>query len=1416
MSSTEEVKHYQKPRQFNVGHGKDNYERLTTSTTTTTTTSATTVTMATMRTDAAMAMIAETTSATVAATKLSISTNDQVHVADFEETSVAGAEATVSTSYSLFSTNPNRFILDHIHSRVHYLTDKIEGRVWLDFNGDGKRSRHYETEMENEEEDNLGIGGVNVQLIDCQTDQPVTNGISNLKLTNPVTSMPLSPYGGNVVVSQTEDESAGLFSFPIDEVESGRYYMMYTAPRDYRISGNVLPLDRNEPYFNCLPSGGEGNVYLQQAKENGDFDMSGYCARSIGCFEVARMLHSHEKSNFDDYSKLQVLEDNQVLKDQMTQGYQTYMGTLSAVPFAEYFNVGLAQEEWELPTYQYADLEVTLKIPANVDLERVVPQDFEKSQVRRQLEQGLTSFWAISVASYDFTVKGVDLHSGKIESLEEEHKKTSIVEPETGESKLLRGSYIVLDLEKEDFEPTTGRRMLRGSFSSAANSLQRNANSRRKLEEQWNRVIYTLTARGHYRPPPYQQLGSILEESINSNQQGLVNSLKEVEALPEEIPVEDVYAKWQTMKETSDAPVETVNTNDEFVFVESWAFALVITLALGLVLFVIGLVGAYFYREALEAKNASEDTYEPKASMETEMSAAEYREQGEVESMNNPEIVRELESYGVSTSNVTERNNLINMLIQARFDNVYSRQDPTGVVGNRKKKKKVTFSFTTIFGSTIGSASFKASSNDSNSATSQSEPTFAQSIEANHQEHEERKEEETMKMEQLEEAIKSCESLKIGELVQMLESLGVLSEGILEKEELVRVLAEARVSGTIIDDDDEDDIDATTGVTNADQYVERCASPPAKTPSPGREGMRNISNTRFAYKPRGTLSSPKRGGKTHKEDDNTTADLAESSRPRSRSAQPRYTKQNTLLIPKPRTRSEEYTGRRRKSSRRSSRKEKPQQQQQEQKDGATRPSRKSYIRRGGPSPEDPLGERTRSRSVQPRYTKDNTPVISKPRTRSEEYTGRPRSGKSRRSSRKEGKRLQQKDRGGNPAPIVVEKPHVVVDDPDPSATTRPRSRSAQPRYGEPNKQTLQTKKPRTRSEEYSGRRPRTKRRVNFENPTLPEEQMEQITNPLSARLSRSSNEKHPADRHHRRRQRKSSPVVEKPHVIVPNPDPSASTRPRSRSAQPRYGEPTKQTMQTKPRTRSEEHPNRPRTERRVNFKNPTWYEEQITSPSSTRRRHRSKEKTPAFDGHHHHRRRERTRSGEDRNSSNGNNDEFTTAHPEIPRAIRSCPSNPFTSAWNEAEYFSRFDRSGNLINNLIDENNHHQSNGTSAEARTRPKRQSPSLKRNANNNKPQSKSYHQNKPKNNSRRLSQSTNDIIGIDLQSCYRQKKDPEVTTQRFSQSVNLHGIDCLFEDEYSCNFCSEDAPETERPRPSSDPPSDIDFGEEGLYCG
>jgi len=599
------------------------------------------------------------------------------------------------------------------------------------------------------EEDNWGIGGVQVQLVNCLTDEPVTpvaesvaNGISNLEFSNPVTSQPRPIAGGIPVVKKAENESAGLFSFPIDRVESGRYYLMYTAPRDYRISGNVLPLERNEPYFDCVPSGGEGDSYLQKARKSGDFDISGYCARSIGCFEVDRIRHAHEKSNFDDYSKLQVLEDNQVLKNQMTQGYQTYMGTLAAVPFIEYFNVGLAQEEWELPTYQYADLEVTLAVPPTADLERMVPENFEKSYVRRQLEQGLTSFLASSARSYEFEVKGIDLHSGKIESLEGEHKKTTVA------GSNLRGGG------------TRARRALRGSGAS---------------NQPYNRVIYTLTARGHYRPPPYQQLGSVIEDSINSNRKEVANSLKEVEALPEEVLAEDVYAKWLTMKEKVVAPIELIEEIDHgFVFLGSSAFILVITLV---ACAICTLLSCFcLYRRSRVAKPVAEIT-------------AVCQTLPDVNFMSVPKMLQEMESYGASTANIAGRHNLENALIKARKE--YARRT--------QGKKRVTFSLNTIFGSLTSSLS-------NSNGTGDTKSTFASSAEACR--------EEFNKQERIEETIASCESLSVAELIRMLRTLGVSASGIGDKKALARLLAEARVNPA---NGDNNNVTGATNGATADQ-----------------------------------------------------------------------------------------------------------------------------------------------------------------------------------------------------------------------------------------------------------------------------------------------------------------------------------------------------------------------------------------------------------------------------------------------------------------------------------------------------------------------------------------------------------------------------------------------------------------------
>eukprot|EP00584_Thalassiosira_punctigera_P010578 CAMPEP_0172533962 /NCGR_PEP_ID=MMETSP1067-20121228/6500_1 /TAXON_ID=265564 ORGANISM="Thalassiosira punctigera, Strain Tpunct2005C2" /NCGR_SAMPLE_ID=MMETSP1067 /ASSEMBLY_ACC=CAM_ASM_000444 /LENGTH=1238 /DNA_ID=CAMNT_0013318687 /DNA_START=199 /DNA_END=3912 /DNA_ORIENTATION=- len=766
-----------------------------------------------------------------------------------------------NTSYALFSSNPYRFSTDNIHAATHYITDKIEGTIWLDANGDGRRGDYADSEL-NQMEHDTGIGGVKVQLVDCKTDELVADTAK---------SQPLGSYGGNPLVKRSVDETAGLYSFPLESVQAGRYYLMYTAPRDYRISGNVLPLERNAPFFDCLPGGGEGDVYLRQARTRGEFDVQGYCARSVGCFEVDDMINEHEKSNLVDYSKLEVLGNNEALSDAMTGGYRMHMGNLVALPSREYFDVGLAEEKWELPTYQYADLDVTVTLPPNLDLEEAVPKDFERSDARRRVEAGLTQFLGERKRgkAEEFDVQGIDLHRGKIEHVS-----------------------------------TRRRKMLRGS-----------------PDDEWSHIIYTLTARARYRPPPYRQLGSFIEDSINDDPQGVAKSLEDLEALPKVI-VEDVNAKWLTIKE-----IEVTMEIDDggFMLVGSWAFFLTVGLAAFICVCLLCAGTCLLCRKHAKAKAA----------------AAEAGPQ-EVNAMSNADIMQELESYGVSTANIVGRQNLVNALIDARFDHIYSRPEPV-------KKKSVTFSFTTIF------SSLSSSGNTNGSNPSQS--FWTQSAEAARQDLEKSERMEANKQERMKEAIKSCESLKVGELKTMLKSLGVSASGFVEKKELIRALAEARVDGIEGDATDRatdvDEDNANRFAWNKDQQAKGFSHPSkqqsplrhhgrARSPgrtgvhrggmtSPGKTGLRN-----------GASSSPARGG-TRNDSDRAkhgddyqrhqrqsasrgrspggnpyvkTSGPAQSARPRSNernspygSARPRSEERYARGHPKTRTRSEEFSGR---------------------------------------------------------------------------------------------------------------------------------------------------------------------------------------------------------------------------------------------------------------------------------------------------------------------------------------------------------------------------------------------------------------------------------------------------------------------------------------------------------------------------
>jgi hypothetical protein len=110
---------------------------------------------------------------------------------------------------------------------------------------------------------------------------------------------------GGCTSRRTDVPGAGDYSFPIGGGEEGggggdddvpwggaavvppgRYYVMYKAPRGYRIGGNVLPVDRRPPAtasgaegggeeeFECIPRGGKGLGYAVEAFTSG----AGCCA----------------------------------------------------------------------------------------------------------------------------------------------------------------------------------------------------------------------------------------------------------------------------------------------------------------------------------------------------------------------------------------------------------------------------------------------------------------------------------------------------------------------------------------------------------------------------------------------------------------------------------------------------------------------------------------------------------------------------------------------------------------------------------------------------------------------------------------------------------------------------------------------------------------------------------------------------------------------------------------------------------------------------------------------------------------------------------------------------------------------------------------------------------------------------------
>ena len=524
----------------NSGGGFANtYVAATTATATTTTTVAATTTTTTTATTSA------TTTEEVHEQEAHIEAPEIETPAVIEEQPAPAAPAQTSytrsgaaTTFALFS-DPNRFSPQSISNTLQHISDNLGGRAWLDMDGNGKRGSESDSTLNAAEWDN-GVGGVQVQLVECESDTPLFAK----------TSLPNNGVGDKgSTVKKSDLEEAGLYNFPLEasDIPIGRYYLLYRAPSNYRLSGNTLPLSRQETedgalYFDCIPKGGEGDDFLETVQDSGDLDQGGYCARSIGCFEVSPHFNLDK-----DFESL----------DYLSGSVEDYTGTfqnLVAMPSESYFNVGLSEEVWPLGTYQFADSTITLRFPKSVNEEMLgsaVPKDFGKSDVKKSLEDAIARKIVRELG--EFALQGVEVNGG-------------FVVPAASNRKKKRGLLRRRGLQEEE-----------DSEGEAS-------------------ITYTLTTRGSYSPPPRVQLGDIMQESINSDPQGLTKSLKDKEGLPPVFEeVEEIKSRHLTVKTKTEhlpgleAILDAQEADPAFA---KWAIVPILLCLLG----IFGLVGLFLFR----------------------------------------------------------------------------------------------------------------------------------------------------------------------------------------------------------------------------------------------------------------------------------------------------------------------------------------------------------------------------------------------------------------------------------------------------------------------------------------------------------------------------------------------------------------------------------------------------------------------------------------------------------------------------------------------------------------------------------------------------------------------------------------------------------------------------------------------------
>jgi len=476
-----------------------------------------------------------------------------------------------ATTFSIFQ-QPNHFSSNYIYSsKVHYLTDDLSGMLYLDVNNDGLRGSYTDSTL-NAQEYDTGVGGVYTTLVHCQSNEIAMSGYPLESIVD--VSRPNRGEGVVTEALQSDRTDAGLYNFDLSSVKPGRYYIMYQAPTDYRMSGNVLPLVREEGSGECIPKGGEGDGYLNEIYDKGDLDWSGYCARSLGCFEVAPKFDLKKS-----FTNLELLNDDDESK------YEGSVESLVALPDKDTMNVGVSKEGWPLGTAQYADAEFTLRFPSPSSTsdeegsseggstlsmeelkETVVPEEFATSNVKKSLESTMASLFA-KRGSGDFDIQGFDFISGNI------HEKRS----------------------------EESRRMLRG--------LQRD----REEDSRFISVTYTFTTRGKYSPPPFEQLGTIVSDSINADPVGLVKSLKDKDPVFEQAD-DTVNVRHLTLKKEEKSPSSPIGAVQVFSKAQStdsglasWATVPLILLSASIA----SLVGVLLFRRVLGTRRQKQVTDYP-------------------------------------------------------------------------------------------------------------------------------------------------------------------------------------------------------------------------------------------------------------------------------------------------------------------------------------------------------------------------------------------------------------------------------------------------------------------------------------------------------------------------------------------------------------------------------------------------------------------------------------------------------------------------------------------------------------------------------------------------------------------------------------------------------------------------------------